>query len=614
MVNVMNIRAKRHKGAALIVSLVLLVVALLLGLSSFQSSRLDESMAGNQRASNLALMAAELGASDFWFGVRNNSVTGPGDPGENETVASYTTKILKALADWADNPDPDSDVRFDVDSCVEIDDDNVLSNVCYKIKIGTIQTSGENSDIQSLFVTSEGIVFSGDKDVNGNPLDSQVVARRHVGINFSAMLGESLSALNFACELDDYDGIASQSEIGGEEVDGYVNPAISVTSRAEAEMIVRDILGNNDGRFNRDAIFIPDDPKDYNEEGVYGNIAGVYHHIDAVDFNQTPPAYVGNYDGCKNGSTRLCNYKGGVASTLGTPILSDPEQFDRFIGLLASQDNTVWGDAETVKSEPVPLDIEDGQVFFVTNQAIKNNDDDGKNNNYYLRPVYDDPSPERDVFDLGGFDHKGVLIVDGDVEFSGNPQFEGLIIVLGDIKISGGGGDPFVGAVISAPYSVNFFDESGDLVTPERGVFEGEEGFLNANGHLVAPLTSKVVMHSNFSESYYDNGTLIDGLLDDFPVFVDENGDLLLDGDGDLIEPYFGDASDTLTTERFFDPCGFSVDGGGSLDYSFDYSVIEKAFNLMDDKTLLSWLIGQRNPDGSFEYGISSWREVVKLQ
>ena len=64
----------KQKGAALIVTLVLLVVSLMLGLSSFQSSRLEESMAGNQRAAAVSLMAAEYGASlDSVYDFHDNS-------------------------------------------------------------------------------------------------------------------------------------------------------------------------------------------------------------------------------------------------------------------------------------------------------------------------------------------------------------------------------------------------------------------------------------------------------------------------------------------------------------------------------------------------------------
>lgn len=51
--------AARHRGAALVVSLLLLLVMTLLGLGASQSTRLQERMAGNQRDQEIALQGAE---------------------------------------------------------------------------------------------------------------------------------------------------------------------------------------------------------------------------------------------------------------------------------------------------------------------------------------------------------------------------------------------------------------------------------------------------------------------------------------------------------------------------------------------------------------------------
>lgn len=53
----------RQQGAALVISLVLLMVCLMLGVSSMQASLLDERLAGNHLASVRAQMAAEVGAA-----------------------------------------------------------------------------------------------------------------------------------------------------------------------------------------------------------------------------------------------------------------------------------------------------------------------------------------------------------------------------------------------------------------------------------------------------------------------------------------------------------------------------------------------------------------------
>src|SRR5690554_421115 len=63
---------EKQKGVALIVVMSLLAVSLTLGLMSMQTSQVDERLAGNYRASALAQMAAEQGASDRVYKVVNH--------------------------------------------------------------------------------------------------------------------------------------------------------------------------------------------------------------------------------------------------------------------------------------------------------------------------------------------------------------------------------------------------------------------------------------------------------------------------------------------------------------------------------------------------------------
>lgn len=62
---------KRQNGAALIVVLSLLTVSLMVGVSSIQSSQIDERLAGNYRAQADAQMRAEESASDFYGWVKS---------------------------------------------------------------------------------------------------------------------------------------------------------------------------------------------------------------------------------------------------------------------------------------------------------------------------------------------------------------------------------------------------------------------------------------------------------------------------------------------------------------------------------------------------------------
>ena len=65
----------KQKGAVLIISLVLLLVMTLLGLSSMQSTSLEERMAGNERHANVAFQAAEaaLRAGEGWLNGQNSA-------------------------------------------------------------------------------------------------------------------------------------------------------------------------------------------------------------------------------------------------------------------------------------------------------------------------------------------------------------------------------------------------------------------------------------------------------------------------------------------------------------------------------------------------------------
>lgn len=60
----MNMPIKNQTGAALIISLIILVLMTLLGLSSIRTSSLEEKMTANQRDQELAFQAAEIALRD----------------------------------------------------------------------------------------------------------------------------------------------------------------------------------------------------------------------------------------------------------------------------------------------------------------------------------------------------------------------------------------------------------------------------------------------------------------------------------------------------------------------------------------------------------------------
>lgn len=545
----MNVSSKSQQGAALMVVLVMLVVVLILGVSSFQNSRLEESMAGNQRAASLAMMAAEYGASDFWYAVKGASVPVAG-PDADDTAESYTQTILEALTNWVDTQ---TDVGVGV--CNQTGED--LSNTCYVLSVG--------APVGDLVpVTIDGLVFSG--DLHGDSVSSAmlsdlsdgIVARRRIGMKWGVVIGESLSAINLVGNIADYAGINSQGEISGEEVDGYVNPAISVPTYDDALKVVNDILKDKlDGK----AVFVPEDPGD-----PTGN--GVWHATDVVNEDGD---YTGDYSSCDTANNNLCNYKGGVAAQLGSPILTKPEEYHNFLESLLTQDAMVEGEDRATNWTPdISQDFGAG-VHFVTERVDESQLYEESQGMAYDPVVYDpnnlneDGTLSRTTFEVGNgnFSGSGVLVVDGNVEFSGNPEFDGLIIVLGDYSIKGSGGEPFSGSIISSPYSEHYKDSEGNTVIPK---FD-ENGFLG--------------------------------------FYTPEGDGPLTDSNGNEI------AFEDITPEKQFDLVNVDVSGGGSQDYTYNYQSLLDAFSYFNGETLLALLVGQAKPDGTYDYGLSSWKEEV---
>lgn len=99
-----------QKGAVLIVSLVLLIIMTLLGLSSMSNTVMEERMAGNQRNSNLAFQAAESALRsgedaifDWPTSIEPPPGTASGDGDPTDTGTSDTNKGVYIL----NSPDPD---------------------------------------------------------------------------------------------------------------------------------------------------------------------------------------------------------------------------------------------------------------------------------------------------------------------------------------------------------------------------------------------------------------------------------------------------------------------------------------------------------------------------
>jgi len=96
---------KKQSGSALIVSLTILLVLTILGISSLRTTSLEEKMAGNSRDAQAAFEAAEAAlreGEDFVIkSLNNDAYTATGGPGGLYTETSIAADAWTVDANWA---------------------------------------------------------------------------------------------------------------------------------------------------------------------------------------------------------------------------------------------------------------------------------------------------------------------------------------------------------------------------------------------------------------------------------------------------------------------------------------------------------------------------------
>lgn len=302
----------RQRGAALVVSLVLMSVAMLLSLSSIQSSRLEETMAGNQRASERALRAAEFGASEIAIAIKQ---AGPKD----NPLTGVAEIIFCEAADDAACAGKIPAVG-DAGDPVEVE-----SGLYYRIR-------REGAEGYTTKWVSEGLVVSGDSF----NVDS-IVAERKIAFNLRLDGLGKMSAQNPVCAANYWKPATAATIDGESEVDGKYRPAVSAGSREAAREVVAGILkmdsSDVDVNYNESnknkvkVLFVSNDGKVYRDElPPDDSVDGVYHAKEAVKDDGS----IIYDDSCGN-SNALCSFKGGISSAHGASILGNPEAFHNFI-------------------------------------------------------------------------------------------------------------------------------------------------------------------------------------------------------------------------------------------------------------------------------------------
>ncbi|WP_166671115.1 PilX N-terminal domain-containing pilus assembly protein [Modicisalibacter xianhensis] len=192
---------QHQKGAALLVSLVLLSVTLMLGLSSYQSSRLEETMAGNARSATSAKMAAEYAISRHWQSI----------------VASAGGASCGAGPEYVFVP------FFPSTGWESLDVSQLKQDVIYRIEYC------RGSSVYLL--RGIGAVRSGGRILAQRTVEAQVIKPG------SGFLG--LSPITIPSPLGSFSPASSNAfDVEGEElVDGTRNPAISTMREQDANAI-----------------------------------------------------------------------------------------------------------------------------------------------------------------------------------------------------------------------------------------------------------------------------------------------------------------------------------------------------------------------------------------
>ncbi|XKG48333.1 hypothetical protein LG312_07350 [Halomonas sp.] len=622
-------RLRRQRGAALIVALLLLVVGLMLALSSMQTSRMEESMAGNHRASERALMAAEVGASKIASAFHGKAL-------EDMNL----TEVLDVLLD-------DGFVLLDSnEKNADGLDAYTQTNAYYRVSIGTPEGTGS-----SLPLMSTGIVTSGGAK-------GEVVASREVVFDLGVVGFAKLSAINAACPVSfslASNATGVEGELVDENVDGLLryNPAVSVGSRQEARFMVYSVLKPKhtkavnevtEADISGSATFTSRAGSVY-EEGLVESEDGVYHASDVIEPDGTV-----NYLRQCGANNRMCNYQGGIATGLEAAIVGRPSELHDFIKLLMRDvgNRTVDGLSDVVNFERItgnddpflrfendkiniytdttfhmlgqqnPLSIEDGlagvPLLFSANSIDYEQDVD--ENDAPIGPLY---IPLKGGEFQGAYtDATEAALASADVllaKYPGNASLTDASIDYGDWQSNAfylPTTQPWVDEPILPDVdlayregsSPGYFLQVDALTTGTDDVGDGS-AVVRPSLEFKSPKEDKrgiliVDGNATFKGSPNFNGLII--VLGDF-VVSGGGGDQL---EGSIIAaPYYHDGSQ----QRFScQSVRYDANGGGSLDAIYSKAALDRVWRLLSPEAQMAWTLGG---GGGLTGELQAWREKV---
>lgn len=134
----------RERGAALVVSLILLLIMTLLSLTAFQISKFEEKMAGNVRDKQMAFEAAEAALQDAEEYISTSvSVLGAFDGNGTDGLYDDTETDLWKKVDWSGTQGGDMKAI----TYSEFSGDDVYSNPQYVIELLTLQVTDDDDSL-----------------------------------------------------------------------------------------------------------------------------------------------------------------------------------------------------------------------------------------------------------------------------------------------------------------------------------------------------------------------------------------------------------------------------------------------------------------------------------
>ncbi|MBS3746299.1 MAG: hypothetical protein KGY49_04550 [Wenzhouxiangellaceae bacterium] len=209
-------------GAALVISLLILLVMTILGVSALSSSHMQEKMAGNVNTQAIAFKAASSGVPNALGFANTEFEARPCSRDEDPWTGGYGTETTFS---FMESDDTSSAYGFSANFALRPDCRESSSLV-------EVEDDPEFQIPVQKYVTSRGQVASG----------SDVISQREVELRIDSQRTDGLSAIRYEGQADVTFGAPSSQQF---IVKGDGGPAISATTEQNSEKIAGEIKAKN---------------------------------------------------------------------------------------------------------------------------------------------------------------------------------------------------------------------------------------------------------------------------------------------------------------------------------------------------------------------------------